>query len=137
MRVAKKKQASRLVHAAQMTALWATLFGTNHALAEQAPAAAPAATIDQLPEIVVTAQKREQNEQDVPIAISTFTAQALQDKNIVDVQGLARLAPNVNLDTASPFGGSNQVLSASIRGVGQDDFGINLDPGVGVYVDGI
>jgi len=92
---------------------------------------------DQIEEIVVTAQKRSQNEQDVPIAITTFTAQALQDKNIVDVQGLARLTPNVNLDTASPFGGSNQVLSASIRGIGQDDFGINLDPGVGVYVDGI
>jgi iron complex outermembrane receptor protein len=92
---------------------------------------------DQIPEIVVTAQKRAQNEQDVPIAITTFTAQALQEKSIVDVQGLARLTPNVNLDTASPFGGSNQVLSASIRGIGQDDFGINLDPGVGVYVDGI
>jgi iron complex outermembrane receptor protein len=91
----------------------------------------------QIEEIVVTAQKRSQNEQDVPISLTTFTAQTLQDKNIVDVQGLARLAPSVNLDTASPFGGSNQVLSASIRGIGQDDFGINLDPGVGVYVDGI
>jgi iron complex outermembrane receptor protein len=102
------------------------------AIAQQAQASS-----DQIEEIVVTAQKRSQNEQDVPIAITTFTAQTLQDKNIVDVQGLARLSPSVNLDTASPFGGSNQVLSASIRGIGQDDFGINLDPGVGVYVDGI
>jgi iron complex outermembrane receptor protein len=102
------------------------------AMAQQAQASS-----DQIEEIVVTAQKRSQNEQDVPISITTFTAQTLQDKNIVDVQGLARLSPSVNLDTASPFGGSNQVLSASIRGIGQDDFGINLDPGVGVYVDGI
>jgi iron complex outermembrane receptor protein len=102
------------------------------AMAQQAQASS-----DQIQEIVVTAQKRSQNEQDVPISITTFTAQTLQDKNIVDVQGLARLSPSVNLDTASPFGGSNQVLSASIRGIGQDDFGINLDPGVGVYVDGI
>jgi iron complex outermembrane receptor protein len=109
------------------------LLPASHAGAQQAAVSSP----DQIPEIVVTAQKRAQNEQDVPIAITTFTAQALQDKNIVDVQGLARLTPNVNLDTASPFGGSNQVLSASIRGIGQDDFGINLDPGVGVYVDGI
>jgi iron complex outermembrane receptor protein len=107
-------------------------LSVNDAVAQQA-----AGSTDQIPEIVVTAQKRAQNEQDVPIAITTFTAQALQDKNIVDVQGLARLTPSVNLDTASPFGGSNQVLSASIRGIGQDDFGINLDPGVGVYVDGI
>ncbi len=115
-----------------------TTFGLAAQLpADDAHAQQAAASTDQIPEIVVTAQKRAQNEQDVPIAITTFTAQALQDKNIVDVQGLARLTPNVNLDTASPFGGSNQVLSASIRGIGQDDFGINLDPGVGVYVDGI
>ncbi len=115
------------------TAFWlAAQSSADIAQAQQA-----AATTDQIPEIVVTAQKRAQNEQDVPIAMTTFTAQELQDKNIVDVQGLARLSPSVNLDTASPFGGSNQVLSASIRGIGQDDFGINLDPGVGVYVDGI
>jgi len=111
----------------------AAQLSANCAFAQQATTG----NADQIPEIVVTAQKRAQNEQDVPIAITTFTAQALQDKNIVDVQGLARLTPSVNLDTASPFGGSNQVLSASIRGIGQDDFGINLDPGVGVYVDGI
>ena len=118
--------------------LLAALIGAHPAAAQQAPAAAPANDGDDtIPTIVVTAQKRAQNEQNVPISITTFTAAALQDKNIVDVQGLARLTPSVNLDTASPFGGSNQVLSASIRGIGQDDFGINLDPGVGVYVDGI
>jgi iron complex outermembrane receptor protein len=73
----------------------------------------------------------------VPIAITAFTASMLKDKQITDVSGLGRLTPNVNLDTSSGFGGSNQVLSASIRGIGQDDFAINLDPGVGVYVDGV
>jgi iron complex outermembrane receptor protein len=118
-------------------ALVAISFCTSGAMAADAGADVAQAGPDQIQEIIVTAQKRSQNEQDVPIAITTFTAQALQDKNIVDVQGLARLSPSVNLDTASPFGGSNQVLSASIRGIGQDDFGINLDPGVGVYVDGV
>jgi iron complex outermembrane receptor protein len=108
------------------------LASPGAALAQQA-----VSNEDQIPEIVVTAQKRAQNEQDVPIAMTTFTAEALKEKNIVDVSAMGRLAPNVNLDTASPFGGSNQVLSASIRGIGQDDFAINLDPGVGVYVDGI
>ncbi len=96
-----------------------------------------AATSDQLQEVVVTAEKRSENIQDVPIAITAFSAQALQDKGIGSVSELAGVTPNVNLDTASPFGGSHQVLSASIRGIGQDDFAINLDPGVGVYVDGI
>jgi iron complex outermembrane recepter protein len=98
----------------------------------------PAMAQDQtLEEIVVTAQKREQNIQDVPIAISAFTAETLQSKAIADVGALTRLAPNVNLDTGSPFSGDTSVLSASIRGIGQDDFAFNLDPGVGVYVDGV
>jgi len=90
-----------------------------------------------LEEITVTAQKREQNVQDVPIAISAFTAETLQAKDIGEIGALTRLAPNVNLDTGSPFSGDTSVLSASIRGIGQDDFAFNLDPGVGVYVDGV
>jgi iron complex outermembrane receptor protein len=92
---------------------------------------------DTLEEIVVTAQKREQNIQNVPIAISAFTAETLQSKAIGDIGALTRFAPNVNLDTGSPFSGDTSVLSASIRGIGQDDFAFNLDPGVGVYLDGV
>src|SRR6202051_598646 len=90
-----------------------------------------------LQEIVVTAQKRAENVQDVPIAITTFSDKDLKSHGIVDVQGLARLTPNVNIDSTSPFSGTATMLSASIRGIGQDDFAFNLDPGVGVYVDGV
>jgi hypothetical protein len=90
----------------------------------------------ELEEVVVTAQKRAQNVQNVPIAISAYTAETLQSKGIGDIGALTRLAPNVNLDTGSPFSGDTSVLSASIRGIGQDDFAFNLDPGVGVYLDG-
>src|SRR5512144_1370001 len=96
-----------------------------------------AAGEDALEEIVVTAQKREQNLQNVPIAITAFTAETLKDKGVGDIGQLTRFAPNVNLDTGSPFSGDTSVLSASIRGIGQDDFAFNLDPGVGVYVDGV
>jgi iron complex outermembrane receptor protein len=90
-----------------------------------------------LAEIVVTAEKRSENVQDVPIAITAFTASELTARGVTDLHGLTALAPNVNLDEGSPFSGSNSVLSASIRGIGQDDFAFNLDPGVGVYVDGV
>jgi iron complex outermembrane receptor protein len=90
-----------------------------------------------LEEIVVTAEKRTENLQDVPIAITAFSESTLRDKGITDIHGLSMLVPNVNLDEGSPFSGSNSVLSASIRGIGQDDFAFNLDPGVGVYVDGV
>ncbi len=62
---------------------------------------------------------------------------AIQDKGIGDLHGLSNLTPNVNLDGGAPFSGDNSVLSASIRGIGQDDFAFNIDPGVGVYVDGV
>jgi iron complex outermembrane receptor protein len=99
--------------------------------------AAIAAATDTLEEIVVTAQKRSQNIQDVPISISAFTAEALQSKGLSDLRALTNLTPNVNLDGGSPFSGDSSVLSASIRGIGQDDFAFNLDPGVGVYLDGV
>ncbi len=91
----------------------------------------------ELEEVVVTAQKRSENIQQVPIAITAFSENTLRAKGITDIHGLSGLTPNVNLDQGSPFSGSNSVLSASIRGIGQDDFAFNLDPGVGVYVDGV
>lgn len=88
-------------------------------------------------DIVVTAQKRSQNVQDVPIAISTFTAGSLQERAVGSVASLSNVTPNVTLDAGSPYAGSNSVLAAYIRGIGQNDFAANLDPGVGVYLDGI
>lgn len=90
-----------------------------------------------LEEVVVTAQKREQNVQDVPIAISAFAGDRLDELGVVDLSGLSNSAPNVNLDNSTPFGGSQAILTAYIRGIGADDFAFNIDPGVGVYVDGV
>ncbi|WP_205700719.1 TonB-dependent receptor [Croceicoccus sediminis] len=88
-------------------------------------------------EIVVTAQKRSENVQDVPIAISAFTSEALQERAIGSVADLSAVAPNVNLDAGTPFSGSPAVLAAYIRGIGSDDFAFNIDPGVGIYLDGV
>lgn len=98
--------------------------------------AAGIANAQQLEEVVVTAQKREQSVQDVPIAISAFGAETLQNKGITEVSQLANLSPNVILDAGTPFSAGN-ALAAYIRGIGQNDFAFNLDPGVGIYVDGV
>lgn len=88
-------------------------------------------------EIVVTAQKRAENVQDVPIAISAFTSDALQERAVGSVSQLSAIAPNVNLDAGTPFSGSTAVLAAYVRGIGSDDFAFNIDPGVGIYLDGV
>ena len=90
-----------------------------------------------LAEITVTAQKRSQNLQDVPIAITAFSEELLRAKGITNLHQLSGLIPDVNLDQGTVFAGSNTILAASIRGIGQDDFAFNLDPGVGIYLDGV
>ena len=107
------------------------------AQAQQGPAATAPAESGTLEEVIVTAQRRSENVQNVPIAISAFTAETLQSRNLVDVRAIGNLSPGVNLDAGAPFSGDRSVLSASIRGIGQDDFAFNLNPGVGVYLDGV
>ena len=56
-----------------------------------------------LEEIVVTAQKRSENLQNVPIAITAFTAESLESRGIQTLQQISNLTPNVNLDGGAPF----------------------------------
>jgi iron complex outermembrane receptor protein len=90
-----------------------------------------------LEEVVVTAQKRSEDLQDVPIAISAFTGDSMKVRGMTNIAQVGDFTPNVEIDTTSSFSGSTQVLTAYIRGIGQNDFAFNLDPGVGVYVDGV
>ena len=92
---------------------------------------------EKLQEVVVTAERREEKLQDVPVAVTAFTPEALQGRALGDIHALSNLTPSVNLDSGAPFSGDRSVLSASIRGIGQDDFAFNLNPGVGVYLDGV
>ncbi|MFK7957654.1 MAG: TonB-dependent receptor [Lysobacterales bacterium] len=101
------------------------------ALALSMPAAA------QLEEIVVTAQKREEGLQDTAIAVTAFTAGAIENKNIVDISELANFTPNLVFDTTSPVSGLSSGAVIFIRGIGNTDFSLTTDPGVGTYVDGV
>jgi iron complex outermembrane recepter protein len=112
-----------------------SVFASAAAQAQQASAST--AQSDSLAEVIVTAERRSENVQNVPIAISAFTSETLQSRNLFDVTQIGNLSPGVNLDAGAPFSGDRSVLSASIRGIGQDDFAFNLNPGVGVYLDGV
>ena len=91
----------------------------------------------QIEEIVVTAQKREENLQDTPIAITAFTEESLEGRMINDISKLADFTPNVIFDTTTPISGLSNGAAVFIRGVGQLDFGLTTDPGVGTYIDGV
>jgi iron complex outermembrane receptor protein len=102
------------------------------ALAQQTAAADDSSTVG---EVVVTAQFREQNLQNTPIAITAVNAAMLEARGQTDISQVAAQAPNVTLKAAGGQGSSSMV--AFIRGVGQTDFNFALEPGVGVYVDDV
>lgn len=102
---------------------------------DQAPAAQE--STGGIQEIVVTAQKRAEDVQDVPIAITAFSSEALQERAVGNVSALSGITPNVTLDASTPFSGSSAVLGATIRGIGSSDFAFNIDSAVGVYLDGV
>jgi len=85
--------------------------------------------------IVVTAEFREANLQDTPLAITAVNAEMLEARGQTNIAQVAAQAPNVSLRPQPQNGGSG--LIAFIRGVGQTDFNYALDPGVGVYVDDV
>ena len=86
-------------------------------------------------EIVVTAQFREQNLQETPIAITAMTGEMLEARSQTDLASIASQAPSVTLKSqSSAFG---PALGANIRGVGQFDPSPAVEPGVGLYVDDV
>ncbi|MEO6715866.1 MAG: TonB-dependent receptor, partial [Novosphingobium sp.] len=99
----------------------------SNAFAQEAQ---PPAEPEGLGEIIVTAQKRSENVQNVPIAIAAFGGEAIKERGISDISALGNITPSVVLDAGTPFAGSGAALGASIRGIGQNDFAINVDPGV-------
>ncbi|WP_374285444.1 TonB-dependent receptor [Novosphingobium sp.] len=110
------------------------------ALGLAAPAQAQDAKADDnaevsLDEIIVTAQKRAQNLQEVPIAISALGAEKIAQLGVRDTRDISGLAPNVTI-VRSVTGGSGAAISIrGISGGGSESFG--LDQANAVYVDGI
>jgi iron complex outermembrane receptor protein len=83
----------------------------------------------------VTAQFRQQNLQDTPIAITAINAELLEARNQTRLSDITAQAPNVLLQP-NPSGQGNS-MRAFIRGIGQSDQSPSVEPGVGIYVDDI
>lgn len=100
------------------------------------PVAVPIEADQEIGEIVVTARKREESLQDTPIAISAFSGATLAERNVVAIDRLSQFTPSLQL-YSSPTNSGVSNAAAYIRGVGQNDFSPGLDPGVGIYYDGV
>ncbi len=85
-------------------------------------------------DIVVTAQKRAENVQDVPIAISAVSAEYLESRDISSIDRLGTIAPNVKIERAP----SNKTISQiAIRGSVTINPAVTWEPAVGLYLDGV
>ena len=84
--------------------------------------------------IVVTAQRREQNLQDVPLSVTALSGDVLENIAAADITEASKLSPNVTLEVSR---GTNTTLTAFIRGVGQQDPVAGFESGVGIYIDDV
>ena len=107
---------------------------TQNAAAQNAPTQSAAST-GGLEEVIVTAQYREENLQQTPIAITAITAQDIEARGFTTASDIGYTVPNASFRPAQAAFGKTE--TAYIRGVGQYDFNFAFEPGVGIYVDDV
>lgn len=123
---------------ASALAITATILGATSGLAQTAPATTqPDNQADEagVPEIVVTAQFRQQRLQDTPLSITAISGAQLEARSQTRLTDITAQAPNVILQQ-NPAG-SGASMRAFIRGVGQADQSPSVEPGVGIYIDDV
>lgn len=122
------------VHATVVAALSCPIV----AFAQEQPAPAPQAAAEPreqvvgLEEVVITAQKRQQSLQDVPLSVSAFTGDMLKEGRMADIRGIVDFTPGFSGKTEDGF-----TDALAMRGIATNDFGIGGDPSVAMFVDGI
>ena len=88
-----------------------------------------------LDEIIVTARRRAESLQRTPISVVALSAQDLAARSVTNSRTLQNFVPNLTLAPSQNVG--EAAGNAFIRGIGQEDFSIGAEPGVGYYVDGV
>ena len=106
----------------------------NMAAAQTASEVTTVATNADVATVTVTARRREESLQDVPVSVTAYSADQLSKTGIVDLTGLAQTLPNTTLSASR---GTNSTLTSFIRGVGQQDPVAGFESGVGIYLDDI
>jgi iron complex outermembrane receptor protein len=115
---------------ALLAGVCAAAVGGSGAFA-QTPATSSAG--NQLEEVVVTAERREERLQDVPVSVTAFNTQRLEAKQVTDVLTLSKVSGGL---VAKPTLSSIEI-NVSMRGIAQQTPAITSDPAIGTYVDGV
>jgi len=95
---------------------------------------APAAQVGGIEEVIVTAQKRKENLQDVPISIQALSAKDLEKHNIVSLGDLGAEVPGLNM---APYPGSSEIFFPTFRGITTNAVFISAPNPIAVHVDGV
>ena len=96
--------------------------------------AATGASTDNGDEIIVSARRRDERLIDVPVAITAYSGEALEQSGASDITAISDTTPNVTLENSRA---TNSTLTAFIRGVGQQDPVGGFEAGVGIYLDDV
>lgn len=118
--------------AALSCALAAPAFAQDQAPAAQAETAQPGGT-GGLADIVVTARKRQESVQDVPVAVTALSAEMIQKQDLTSLEKVAARTPNFTVGRASNGSGAQLTL----RGIGSSSTSIGIEQSVAVVVDGV
>jgi iron complex outermembrane receptor protein len=103
-------------------------------LAQGAPANGEQPEADAIGEVIVTAQRREENLRDVPLAITVATREALEARNFSNPAQLPLLVPSLQLTN---FQASPGATNFSVRGIGTASFSHLIEPSVATVIDGV
>ena len=85
-------------------------------------------------EVIVTARRREESLQDIPLALTVYSGVELEEQGVIDITELTQSSPNVNLEVSRA---TSSTLTAHIRGIGQQDPVAGFEGGVGIYIDDV
>jgi iron complex outermembrane recepter protein len=124
---------NRRVLARQALALAAAVSGAFVLQSSRAQQATNQPTQPVLSEIIVTAEKRSENLQDVPISVIAVSAQQIKDAGITDIRSLTILTPGLTVTSE----GDENITTARIRGIGTVGDNPGLESSVGVNIDGV
>ena len=130
--VSSNNISSRKILVVQIALALGISHGLNAGFANaQTPPAASSDTAKTIEEIVVTAQRRPENKQNVSVSVTAVTAETLAERNVTDLSKMEGMAPGFT------FGRSGTDARPAMRGVRTENVAINGDTTIGYFVDGI